>query len=76
MPSPITADSATLHVVLELPDDAGRRGELLSLLVDLGIDNLKITGGGAVDFELYGRVAECFEKWQRIAAFDEDSSGD
>ena len=69
----ITADSATLHIVYELANDPVKRGELLSLLVDLGVDNLKITGSGSVDFELYGRAAECFEKWQQIADFEDQT---
>ena len=70
---PIMADSATINVVFELPDDPAKRGELLALTVALGVDNLKITGGGAVEFELYGRAGETFEKWQQLAAFDADA---
>jgi hypothetical protein len=68
---PISTDSATLHVLFELPTNPAKRGELLALLIELGVTEMKVTGSGSVDFELYGRAAECFAQWQQIAAFDE-----
>jgi hypothetical protein len=68
---PISTDSATIHVLFELPKSPVKRGELLSLLIELGVTELKVTGSGSVDFELYGRASECFAQWQQIATFVE-----